>query len=122
MRAAIQITCEYLSPVELQSELVRYNESDKNAFELRLDKMPSRWRGLDQNVLLALVGLTSGSIGALITGLLKIAEKRQDAFIELHGDKWSLKVLSGTPYKEIEKLVDLAKLKTIEEIKIIKGS
>jgi hypothetical protein len=121
MQRSVKLSCEYLNAEELQEELDAYNLVGPGAFDLQLRKTPSRWRGVDQNILLALVSLASASLGALITGLLKIAEKKQDAYIELHGSNWSVKVLTGTPYSEIEKYVELAKSKTIEEIKIIKG-
>jgi hypothetical protein len=121
MQALVQISCDYLNAVELEKELDLHNHLGADAFELQLRKVPSRWRGVDQNILLALVSLASGSLGALITGMLKIAEKKQDSYIELHGDEWSVKVPSGTPYSEIEKYVTLAKTKAIKEIKIITG-
>jgi len=121
MQALVQISCDYLNAVELQKELDSYNQAGADAFELQLRKTPSRWRGVDQNILLALVSLASGSLGALITGMLKIAEKKQDSYIELHGDNWSVKVPSGTPHSEIKKYVALAKSKTIKEVKIITG-
>jgi hypothetical protein len=121
MQTLVQISCDFLNAAELEQELNLHNQLGADTFELQLPKTSSRWRGVDQNILLALVSLASGSLGALITGMLKIAEKKQDSYIELHGDEWSVKVPSGTPYNEIEKYATLAKTKAIKEIKIITG-
>jgi hypothetical protein len=119
MQASIEISCEYMNAAELKKGLEAHQGEKALGYSIELHKKPSGFRGLDQSVLVALVGLASGALGALINGLLQIAAQRRGAYLELHGKDWSIKVPAETSAGELEKMVELAQSNDVQRIKLL---
>lgn len=88
-------------------------------YGLQLHRKTSRYRGVDPTVLVALVGVAGTALGALVTGLLKIASQKFDGCLELSGKDWSVKVPTTVTHDELKKLIELAQSQAIEKIEII---
>jgi hypothetical protein len=118
MTASIEINSRYIKAAELKRRL---EEEQSNAPEvsLHIHGKPSRFRGGDPNVLIALVGLAGGGLGALITGLMNIAAQRQGSYVELKGPEWSVRVPAKTTPEELNKMVEMAKSKHVSHIQLL---
>ena len=104
--------------VELKRRLEE-EQSKAPEVSLQIHGKPSRFRGGDPSVLIALVGLAGGGLGALITGLMNIAAQRQGSYLELKGPDWSVKVPANTPPEELNKMVEMAKSKQVTHIQLL---
>lgn len=119
MDTVIQITSEEMSPVALKKELEVHRALSESAYVLQFQNAPSRYRGFDTTVLVALVGLAGTGLGGLITGLLNIAAQKRGSYLEISGKDWRIKAPVGLSDTELNKLVDLARSKSIDKIEII---
>lgn len=117
MTASIEITSRYIKAVELKQRLEE--QSTATEVSLQIHGKPSRFRGGDPSVLIALVGLAGGGLGALITGLMNIAAQRQGSYVELKGPDWSVKVPANTTPDELNKMVEMAKSKNVTHIQLL---
>lgn len=118
MTTSIEIKSQYMKAAELKQRL---EEEQSNAHEvsLQIHGKRSRFRGGDPSVLIALVGLAGGGLGALINGLMNIAAQRQGSFVELKGPDWSVRVPANTPPDELNKLVEVARSKPVTHIELL---
>lgn len=118
MTTSIEIKSRYMKAAELKRKL---EEEQSNAPEvsLHIHGKSSRFRGGDPNVLIALVGLAGGGLGALINGLMNIAAQRQGSYIELTGPDWSVRVPANTPPDELNKMVEIARSKHVTHIELL---
>ena len=118
MTASIEITSRYIKAAELKQRL-EAEQSNAAEVSFHIHGKPSRFRGGDPSVLIALVGLAGGGLGALITGLMNIAAQRQGSYVELKGPDWSVKVPANTTPDELNKMVEMAKSKHVTHIQLL---
>lgn len=78
-----------------------------------------RSRSLETTVLVALVGVVGTGLGALITGLLKVAEKKSANRVVVQGRSGRrLEIPAGVPRETISEYVRLAKELDIDRIEL----
>lgn len=84
--------------------------------ELRTPKV--KFRGLDPNVLVAIVGAAGAGLGALITGLLQVGKEMaaRKIVLEAQGGQ-RLEVPADTPMEKLDQLLE--RLKQMNEVKKI---
>lgn len=89
--------------------------------ELRLDAPGARTRAvLETAVLVAVVAGSSGAFSALITGLLKLLEKRREQKVVVRGqDGRSVEFPAGTPLAEQQRLIEMARALDRPHIEIV---
>jgi hypothetical protein len=89
--------------------------------EIRLDEPSARTRfALETAVLVAVVGASSAAFTALITGLLKLLEKRREQKVVVRGkDGASVEFPAGLPPAEQQRLVELARSLDRPQIEIV---
>lgn len=75
-------------------------------------------RSFEPTVLVALITASGAALGALLTGLLTLANQKRTQFIELKGTDWSVRVPASATSEEIETVVKLATIKSIQTIEM----
>jgi hypothetical protein len=113
----IQIIDRSTSLTDLKRELEAY-QATGITYTLQDEKAHSRYRDIDTNTLVALVGLAGTGLGALIKGLFDIATQRRGAYLEISGKDWSIKVPADVSIDELDRLIEKARLKSIDKIEI----
>ncbi|MFX0195168.1 MAG: hypothetical protein ACFFCW_03515 [Candidatus Hodarchaeota archaeon] len=71
----IQIKATKISNDKLLSQLQAYGNNGMAGYKLELRDVSIQLRGIDPTVLVAIVGVVSTGLGALITGLLRVAQQ-----------------------------------------------
>jgi hypothetical protein len=98
-------------PAEIMRRLLAAELSDEDV-RLEIRRSPSTVRGpIDSSMLVAIVGLTSGAMSALITGLLRVLEKRQDMAAKIvirAADGTCVEVPANTKTEQLESFIALA--------------
>ncbi len=111
MADQITLECSSVSPESLIGLLVPVIGPE--AGELKL----VRYRSLESAVLVAVVGSLGAAVGALISGILRIAEQRGTAKIVLQGRSGRrIEVPVNTPADKIQTYIEHAKELDIELI------
>jgi hypothetical protein len=88
-----------------------------NVGEIRLEVRRSR--ALDGPVLIAIISAVGAGIGALITGLVKIAGQRGESKIVIVGEGGRrLEVPADTPPHRLSEYVELAKQLDVERVEM----
>lgn len=101
---------EYLISQELWPEVGASLEAKKSSL---------KFRGLDPTILVALIGALGTGFGALLTGLLQIAQKSAEKKIILQTkDGERLEIPADTPHEKIEQLIATLKQLDDQDIKI----
>jgi hypothetical protein len=87
------------------------------AIELDLQDRRRNTRGIDPTVLVAVVSVTGTALGALISGVIQIANTSRHSKIILQAKGGSrLEIPSNTPSEKIDELIDKLKQMDIEHI------
>lgn len=74
-------------------------------------------RSIESAVLVAIVGAGGTAMGALITGILKLANERGSRRMVVHGSSGrQIEFPAGLPQAEVDKLVGLAKEIDVDKI------
>jgi hypothetical protein len=117
--------CEVIAPIRIQSENTNAEDlysrltaqlPQSTEFDIQLQTNEELFRGADPNVVVAVVGLAGTAFGALISGLFGLFANKAGAYLELHGQDWSVKVPSGTSKERLDELISLAKERQTESI------
>jgi hypothetical protein len=111
---AIPIECSDLSPRILQGDLAEFLSVSNVPIELELRPRSPRLRSSvgDPSVLVAVLAGGAAAISALVSGLLRVVEKRQDKTgkVVVRGASGAaVEVPVGTSLEEISKLIEVAK-------------
>jgi hypothetical protein len=118
MITRVQIIARTISLRYVKKELDE-TRSTEVEYTLRFERNTSRYRGVEPTVLVALVGVAGTALGALVTGLLKIASQKYEGYLEISGKDWSVKVPTTVTHDELERLIGLAQSRVIEKIEIV---
>lgn len=110
----VMISAAGVPPEELQEALQNYylDQFDLPKFEVKLPEAGYRdLTGMDSSVLVALVSVGGTALGALLTGLLKIAQGRNAAKIVIQGKSGRrLEIPADTPVQTMDELLSKVKL------------
>jgi hypothetical protein len=88
-----------------------------NTADVRLEV--KQFRAVETAVLVAIVGALGTGIGALITGILKVATERGKTSIVLQGRSgWRVEVPADCPQEKLAEYVEIAKSNDIGRIEI----
>lgn len=110
----ITIHSNRFSLIELQQHLASIL---LNNIDTRLEV--KRFRALETTVLVAVVGALGTGLGALISGILKVAAEKGNSKIVLQGRTgWRIEVPADCPQQKINEYVELAKSNDIKQIEI----
>lgn len=105
-------------------ELKRHCENQivlkEASIELDLRDRRIDTRGIDSTVLVAVVSVTGTALGALVSGLLQIANARRQSKIILQTrDGSRLEIPSDTQSDRIDELIDKIKRMELEHIRLV---
>jgi len=112
MELRVKVNSKYLSPQTLR-DLLASEVSQETDIHLEIKS----FRSLDPAVLVAVVGSIGTGLGALVTGILKVAAQKGSATIMLQGRSGRrIEVPANTPPDKISEYIQLAKQLDIERI------
>lgn len=114
----IQISSPSRDPATLKQELEALQASP-DEYSLQYEKDASRYRAPDANTLVALVGVAGTALGALVTGLLRIATQKHEGYLEISGKDWSVKVPADITKEELDRLIEEARFQSAQKIEIL---
>ena len=114
----IQITSASRELATLKQELEALQASH-DEYRLQYQTNASRYRAPDANTLVALVGVAGTALGALVTGLLRIAAQKHEGYLEISGKDWSVKVPANTTKDELDRLIEEARFQSAKKIEIL---
>jgi hypothetical protein len=100
---------EALSSQELKERLENDLKRVEAPVGLELREDTFRVRNVDPMVLVALVGVAGTGLGALITGLFKIAEETRNETIVLQGKDFRLEIPANTSMEKLDQLIEKLK-------------
>lgn len=119
----IFIVSDTFNSGELFKELNEKTQDIENLY-FELEKEPENTMALDPTVLVALVGMGSAGVGAIITGLFMLAQKVLDnetktdlAIIKIKSKEGEIEIPKGASEEEINKAIKA--LKSINSIQLI---
>lgn len=121
IKMEIVIDSSQISKQQIKDCLEGQPEWSQSTVNLEIRKSPLRLRGIDPNVLVALVGVIGIGLGALITGLLRIVENTKTRSIVLQGKGKAgkrLEIPVDTPPEKIDWLIEKVKEMDIEHIQL----
>ena len=96
-----------------ESQIVRKETS----IELALEPKASTTRGIDPTVLVAIVSVAGTAFGALVSGLLQVAQASRQGKIILQGkDGARLEIPSNTPLEKVDELIEKLRMMDVEHI------
>jgi hypothetical protein len=111
MSKRIAIVSELIGPKEVASALSPLCSEQDITFRVELT------RNVDTGLLVAVVGAAGTVLGALITGILKLASDRGAKNVVLQGKSGRrVEAPTGLPASELEKLIEMAKGLDIDRI------
>lgn len=117
MNQEIFIRCHSMSVRELKHSLEQALESSATPIRLEERHADKHHMRTDPNLLVALVGAAGAGIGALITGLLAVAQSGKSRQITLEGKSGrKISFPADADAKMIEKYIELAKTLDIESL------
>jgi hypothetical protein len=109
----ITLSSAIIPSVELKRRCESVATWEEVSIELELHESRPNKRGVDPTILVAVVSFTGTALGALISGLLQIANASRQSKIILQGKNGTrLEVPANTPPDKIDELID--KLRMIE--------
>jgi hypothetical protein len=86
---------------------------------LELRKSVASKRNIDPSILVAVVGAAGAGIGALITGIFAVINKKKTMYIEIHfADGGMVKAPADINDEELDMLIEKAKRREIELIEL----
>lgn len=114
MGTHITVHSQRFSAIELHQHLA---PTLSNTEDARLEV--KRFRSTESTILVAAVGALGTGLGALITGILKVAAQKGVSKIILQGHTgWRVEVPADCPPKKIVEYVELAKSNEISRIEV----
>jgi|SRR5271157_3653 len=109
MDVEISICTSRLSAEDLKSALLRQLDSG-TSIQLNVRKPSIQFRGVDSTVLVATVSAMGTALGALIAGVLKLAQGAKSGKIVIQGSQGQrLEIPADTPEAKIDKLMERVK-------------
>jgi hypothetical protein len=114
MKLHITLDSERLKPEELKRLLEGQLDPNDDQIVLDVRKRELIFRGLDPNVLVAIVAAAGTALGALITGVVEVAKQTSAKTIVIQSKNGSkLEFPAHMPSEEIDKLIE--KVKKLDE-------
>ena len=101
---------------DLYKKLYPLIEKTQTSPTLEIRAAHEQYRSAEQNVLVAIVGLIGTGLGAIITGLLKVAAQQGNRKIILESKNSKLEVPADISREELDHLVTKLKEMDIESI------
>ena len=110
----IQIAAENLSSTKLRGLLESTLQPLNTNLTMEIKKSKVKVRGIDPAILVAIVGTLGTALGALITGLLQVAQQTAAKKIVLQSQSGQrLEVPAGISPEELDNLIE--KLKVLDD-------
>ena len=107
---SVSIRAYGIPAVDLQQQLDRILAGVQDSPEWNIGTHPSRFRTVDPAILVAIVGASGAALGALVTGLLRIAQKKGTQKIVIQGrDGRRLEVPADTSTERIGELLQVVR-------------
>lgn len=119
MDIRIQVDPSILSIEELKEYLETMNSVNEGTFALEIRRVDSRVRAIETTVLIAIIGTLGTALGALIGGLLKVAQMASTKKIVIQGrDGTRIEVPADLDDDRIDAIIRRAKELDIQQIQL----
>lgn len=113
----IILTATSIPSGELNRRLESQTGWGEDLIKLELEPNTSNTRGIDPTVLVAIVSVTGTALGALISGLVQLAQASRQQRIILQGKDGSrLEIPSNTPPEKIDEMIGKLQMVNVEHI------
>jgi len=118
MEIVIALSSKSKPAAEIKESLEQQLTAGAGDVRLELREPKARFRGLDPNILIAIVGAAGTGLGALITGLLQVGKEMaaRKIVLEAQGGQ-KLEVPADTPTDKLDHLLN--RLSQMNEVKKI---
>lgn len=120
MEIVIALNAKSRPAAEIKDSLEQQLAPAASDVRLELREPKVRYRGLDPNVLVAVVGAAGAGLGALITGLLQVGQQMaaRKIVLEAQGGQ-KLEVPADTPTDKLDLLLDrLSRMNEVKKISV----
>jgi hypothetical protein len=113
----ISLTTTSIPSQELKWRLESQIVLKESSIKLELEPKASTTRGIDPTVLVAIVSVTGTAFGALVSGLIQVAQASRQGRIILQGkDGARLEIPSNIPIEKVDELIEKLRMMDVEHI------
>lgn len=112
----IRIYSDDFRAEDLYKKLFPLIENTQTSLTLEIRDAHEQYRSADQTVLVAVVGLVGTALGAIITGILKVAAQQENRKIILESKNSRLEVPADISCEELDHLITKVKEMDLESI------